>query len=65
VPLIVWGPDDLDTEPDQVGLKGSPTVVTGLREAEVRERRRQRLEGPIDDVVHQLIEILDPYLRTP
>lgn len=65
VPLIVWGPDDLDTEPDRVGLKGSPTVVTGLREAEVRERRRQRLEGPIDDVVHQLIEILDPYLRTP
>ena len=62
-PIIVWGPKELATEPARVGLKGSPTRVMGLREAEVRDRRREQLKGSIEDVTLELVEILDPYLR--
>jgi electron transfer flavoprotein beta subunit len=64
IPLTVWGPKELGTEPERVGLKGSPTRVAGLREADVRDRGRQRLEGSLEDIARELISILDPYLRS-
>ncbi len=64
IPIIVWGPEDLLTDPARVGWEGSPTRVSGLREAEIRERRRKRLEGSLDDIAHELVGILDPYLRS-
>jgi electron transfer flavoprotein beta subunit len=64
IPMTVWGSKELATEPARVGLKGSPTRVTGLREAEIRDRRRERLTGSIEEVTRELVEILDPYLRT-
>jgi len=63
-PLTIWGPQDLETEAGRVGLEGSPTRVTGLKEAAVRDRRRERLDGPLDEVSRQLVQLLDPYLRT-
>jgi len=63
-PVTVWGSEELQTEAAFVGQAGSPTVVTGLREADVRDRRRQRLEGTPDEISRQLIELLDPYLRS-
>jgi electron transfer flavoprotein beta subunit len=64
IPMTLWGSEELETDPDRIGLKGSPTRVTGLREAEVRDRRRQRLEGPLEEIAQELVEILDPYLRS-
>jgi electron transfer flavoprotein beta subunit len=64
VPMTVWGPEDLETDAARVGLSGSPTAVTGLREADVRDRRRKRLEGSIENVSRQLVELLDPLLRS-
>jgi electron transfer flavoprotein beta subunit len=63
IPLTVWGANELATEPARTGLEGSPTRVTGLREAEVRDRRRERLKGSIEEITRELVEILDPYLR--
>jgi electron transfer flavoprotein beta subunit len=63
VPLTLWGSKELGTEPNRIGLKGSPTRVSGLREAELRDRRRQMLEGSVEDTAHQLVEILEPFLR--
>ena len=63
-PVTIWGPRDLGTEEARVGLRGSPTRVTGLREADMRERRRERLEGSPDAIARQVVEILDPYLRS-
>lgn len=64
IPMTIWGPEDLGTDPARVGWDGSPTRVSGLREAEVRERRRKRLEGPLEEVALELVGILDPYLRS-
>ncbi len=63
VPVTVWGPKDLGTEDGRIGLQGSPTRVTGMREAAIRDRRRQRLEGNIESVAKELVDILEPYLR--
>jgi electron transfer flavoprotein beta subunit len=63
-PLTIWGPNELGTEAGRVGLEGSPTIVTGLREAEMRERRRERLNGTPEELSRKLVEILEPYLRT-
>jgi electron transfer flavoprotein beta subunit len=62
--MNTWGPEELGTESKRVGLTGSPTTVTGLKEAETRDRRREHFEGSIDDVAHRLVDILNPYLRT-
>ena len=64
IPMTLWGSKELGTESDRIGLRGSPTRVTGLKEAEVRDCRRQRLEGPVEEIVQELVEILDPYLRS-
>jgi electron transfer flavoprotein beta subunit len=63
-PLTLWGSEDLGTEPARIGLTGSPTSVAGLREAETRERRRERLEGAPEAMARRLAEILDPFLRS-
>ena len=62
--MTVWGPEELGTDGAHVGLEGSPTTVTGLREADVRDRRRERLEGSVEEVSRQLVELLDPLLRS-
>jgi electron transfer flavoprotein beta subunit len=63
-PMTIWGPDELGTDEARVGLQGSPTAVTGLREADVRDRRREMLQGSLEEIGSRLVEILDPYLRS-
>jgi electron transfer flavoprotein beta subunit len=62
VELTVWDFDDLNAEDSMVGLDGSPTTVTGLDEAPSRARKREFLQGELDDVVRQLTEILETTL---
>ena len=46
---------DLCVNPERVGLAGSPTKMAGL---EVRkfERKKEKLEGTVDDIVEKLVE---------
>ncbi len=60
--VVVWDRTSIDADPAYIGLRGSPTTVVGLREAEAHERRRERLEGPPEKIAHQLAEILRPLL---
>jgi electron transfer flavoprotein beta subunit len=60
--VTVWGADDLDADQDFIGQAGSPTRVSGLEQAASRERKRQFLEGPPDQVAHQLAELLQEIL---
>ncbi|MEA1970043.1 MAG: electron transfer flavoprotein subunit beta/FixA family protein [Thermodesulfobacteriota bacterium] len=53
--ITILSNKDLCVDPERVGLKGSPTKMAGL---EVRkfERRKEKLEGTVDDVVKKLVE---------
>jgi electron transfer flavoprotein beta subunit len=56
--VTVWGSADLDVDADKIGEPGSPTIVSGLAEAEVRERKRIFLEGSPDEMARRLAQIL-------
>ncbi|NOR90470.1 MAG: electron transfer flavoprotein beta subunit/FixA family protein [Anaerolineales bacterium] len=62
VDVAIWGCDDLDVEDGYIGLTGSPTVVAGLREAEVRERRKEFLRGSPEEVARELAKRLQGIL---
>ena len=56
--VTVWSSADLDVEDDKIGEPGSPTIVSGLAQAEVRERKRIFLEGTPAEMARRLAEIL-------
>lgn len=56
--VAIWRHDDVDVEDGYIGLTGSPTVVSGLREAEVRERRKEFLRGSPEEVAEELTKRL-------
>jgi electron transfer flavoprotein beta subunit len=56
--ITIWHAEDLETDPGNIGLAGSPTIVTGLAEAPYRERRREFLKGTPEEVVDQLVNLL-------
>ncbi len=57
-PLQVWTAEDIDLDAAFIGLAGSPTRVTGLVEAETRDRKRTFLEGSVDEIAAQLAATL-------
>ena len=57
-PITVWDAEDLGADFELIGAAGSPTVVSGVREAEQRERRRERIEGTPEEQAHTLAEKL-------
>jgi electron transfer flavoprotein beta subunit len=57
-PVTVWSSTDLDVEPDMIGEPGSPTIVSGLAQAEVRERKRIFMEGTPAEMARRLAGIL-------
>lgn len=57
--VTVWDREDLNAEDSRIGVAGSPTVVSGLDEAAVRERRREFLHGTPDEIARALLERLD------
>jgi len=56
--ITLWDAADLDAEPDCIGLRGSPTIVSALAQAPSRERKRQFLEGSPEEIIHRLVRIL-------
>jgi len=60
--VTVWSNADLLIAPDRIGLAGSPTIVTGLAEAPIRDRKRQFMTGNPDEIASQLVEILNKSL---
>lgn len=56
--MTVWDAENLEAESDHIGLEGSPTVVTELASAAVRERKREMLQGTTQELVKQLVELL-------
>lgn len=59
--VTVWTRGDMDLEDDLIGLKGSPTIVTGLAQAETRSRQQHIIEGDPESIAAQLAEILKPF----
>jgi electron transfer flavoprotein beta subunit len=60
--VSIWRHDDVDVEDGYIGLTGSPTVVSGLREAEVRERRKEFLRGSPEEVAKEVAKRLQGIL---
>ena len=53
--IIQWGLEDMGLEEDSVGLKGSPTLVSGLSLIESK-RTVEMLEGTREEKVEQLVQ---------
>jgi len=60
--VTVWTSADLDVDEDMIGVPGSPTIVSGLAQAEVRERKRIFLEGSPKEKARRLAEVLGEHL---
>ena len=61
-PVTVWSAEDIDVDPEMIGLAGSPTIVDGLAQAESSERKRQFLTGTPEEQAQALVERLRAYL---
>ncbi len=60
--LPTWGPDDLDVEPDSLGLGGSPTrVVKIFRPKVARQCQTVRVmdDASLDEAVGKVLSLLD------
>jgi electron transfer flavoprotein beta subunit len=60
--VTIWNMHDLDTDPDLIGIPGSPTIVTGLGQADTRERKMEFITGNAEEIVNRLTEIMSEYL---
>lgn len=56
--VTVWTKEDMDVDEELIGVPGSPTVVSDLGEAETRERRREFLEGGVEETAERIAAIL-------
>jgi electron transfer flavoprotein beta subunit len=61
--ITLWNSTDLDAEEDFIGIPGSPTIVTGVGEAETRERKREVVAGDLDQKVEKLVQVLAPFMQ--
>ncbi len=58
--VTTWTAADLDVDPEQLGLKGSATVVAGVGRAADSDRRRERLSGTPEQEVRALLSRVWP-----
>jgi electron transfer flavoprotein beta subunit len=58
----IWTHADLETDPEYIGLNGSPTVVSGLAQAQERSRKREFIEGSDQEIVSRLAGILNDFI---
>ena len=56
--VTIWTSANLEADPDLIGLAGSPTRVSGLKQAETRDRLGIRLQGTSQEIAGQLRNIL-------
>lgn len=60
--LTVWNAQDLNTDPECTGLAGSPTEVTGLASATLRNRKKIRIDGSPEEITAKLVELIRQWL---
>ena len=53
--VTVWGAQDLSADESMTGVRGSPTIISGLEEARVRERRKEFLQGTPEEMARDLL----------
>lgn len=63
--VTVWGREALGADAALIGLAGSPTRVSGLAEAQTRQRRHELLQGNVDEIARRLATLLCQDLGTP
>ena len=61
--VTVWGHDDLDVDPAELGLDGSPTRVIRIFAPEPREGGTV-FEGEVDECVDRLVDEILPVLKS-
>ncbi|MEN2974145.1 MAG: electron transfer flavoprotein subunit beta/FixA family protein [Candidatus Caldarchaeales archaeon] len=61
--LKVLSIKDLQLNEEEVGLKGSRSIVEELREMGLKERARQKITGSEDEIVSQILDIIRPYIK--
>jgi electron transfer flavoprotein beta subunit len=61
--IEVWDQKAIRAEPDLIGIKGSPTIVSGLDQAESRERKMEFLTGTPEEIALKLLEVLQDKLN--
>ena len=58
--LKEWSAEFVDADPEQIGLKGSPTKVKGIVNVVFQAKESKRLEGndqaALEDLIKELIE---------
>jgi electron transfer flavoprotein beta subunit len=57
--VTIWGLSDLELNKTMIGQVGSPTVVSGLAQAPVKERRQEYLTGTVEEITEQLLSLMD------
>jgi electron transfer flavoprotein beta subunit len=60
--IAVWGPSDLDVDPSELGLDGSPTRVIRIFAPEPRAGGRM-LEGEVNEIVEELAREIAPIVK--
>jgi electron transfer flavoprotein beta subunit len=61
--MTVWAKKDLKVDEAYIGVPGSPTVVSGLDQAESRERKRIPISGTPEEIASHLAEILQEAIK--
>ncbi len=61
--VITWNAADLEANFECIGLRGSPTIVTGLAEADDRNRRHEYIEGTAHEIAQKLAALLENLLE--
>jgi electron transfer flavoprotein beta subunit len=62
--VTIWDANDLQANPDWIGLAGSPTTVTELAEAPFRDRRRQFMQATPAETAQHLVRLLEEILTS-
>jgi electron transfer flavoprotein beta subunit len=60
--VVIWASEDIEADEAYIGIRGSPTVVTGLEQAAIPERKRAFLTGNREEVVRRLLEVIQERL---
>ncbi len=62
--VITWNAADLEADIGYIGLRGSPTVVTGLAEAADRDRQHEYVDGTPQEIALKLAGLLEDILES-
>jgi electron transfer flavoprotein beta subunit len=61
--IELWNQKEISAEKDFIGVPGSPTIVSGLEQAQTPERKKAMLKGSPDEVAEQLVGLITEKLE--